>query len=303
MKVGVYISHLNKIGGVETFAINLCNRTGFDLIFNTASLSALKKVNYKAVSLDFADTDYDVLIIGTAWGKSPDRIKARINIQVVHADYKAYIEGWNFIYKRLPYITHHVAVGHHVAKQFQAVTGYKADRVIHNLLDSPQSVKKAKIPASPLKLVTLSRISKEKGFFRMIEMAEKINVPFCWDVYGDFSTMFAKSIIPLMGKFRLMGITDRPKEIIGQYHYLVQLSDTEGFPYSVYESLQCLTPVISTDYPSVHELIKDGDNGYILDMELSNFDIKKILNVPKITKFKEKSSTDDWFSFINKIYY
>ena len=109
----------------------------------------LKKVNYKAVSLDFADTDYDVLIIGTAWGKSPDRIKARINIQVVHADYKAYIEGWNFIYKRLPYTTHHVAVGHHVAKQFQAVTGYKADRVIHNLLDSPQSVKKVKIPASP----------------------------------------------------------------------------------------------------------------------------------------------------------
>ena len=43
MKVGVYVSSINKIGGVETFAINLCNRTGFDLIFNTASLSALKK--------------------------------------------------------------------------------------------------------------------------------------------------------------------------------------------------------------------------------------------------------------------
>lgn len=105
-----------------------------------------------------------------------------------------------------------------------------------------------------------------------------------------------------MSKFRFMGITDRPKDIIGQYHYLVQLSDTEGFPYSVYESLQCLTPVISTDYPSVHELIKDGENGYILDMELSNFDMKKILKVPKITTFKEKSSPEDWFSFINEIY-
>lgn len=299
MEVAVYVSHLNKIGGVETFAINLCNRTGFDLIFDKAAFSQLKKLQHNAYQIDYLTKTYDVLIIGSAWGRNPDTVKAEKYIQVIHADYRAYIEHWNFTYNKLPYTTHHVAVGHHVAKQFEIVTGYKIDCVINNLLEKGKTIPKPTIPKEPLRLVTLSRFSKEKGFERMIELSKMIDIPFVWDVYGDTSTPYAKNIIPQMRKFNIKGVTSIPVDVIPNYHYVVQLSDTEGFPYAVYESLQCLTPVISTDYPSVHEMIKDGKNGYILPMDLSGWE--KIKKVPVIKTFKEKSSQKDWFNFLNEI--
>lgn len=303
MKVAVYISSMWSIGGVETFAINLCNRTGFDLIFDVAQLSSLKKLKNKAYHVDHSPNDYDILIIATAWGRMPNNIKAKRYIQVCHADYQAYIAGWNWSYKKLPYTTHHVCVGKHVAKQFELATGLKHDKVIYNLLDTKPVPTKVK--SDKLSFITLSRFSREKGFERILSMAEKMKgIDYVWNIYGDTSTAYAKSIIPKLKKYRqinICGITSKPLNEIVKHDYLVQLSDTEGFPYSVYESLQCLTPVISTDYPSVHELIKHGKNGYIFDMELSNFDIDIIKKVPEITTFKEKSTEKDWYKFLKEI--
>lgn len=303
MKVAVYISGLHKIGGIETFAINLCNRTGFDLIFDTAEISALKKLKYKAYHLDHYPNDYDVLIIATAWGKMPNIINAKKYVQMVHADYEAYIKGWEFKYSKLPYTTHHIAVGKHVAKQFEKVTDYKIDKVIYNLLEQRPIPKKTK--SEKLSFITLSRISREKGFERMLIMAEKMkDVDYVWNIFGDSSNVYSKAIVPKFQKYKQIkfcGLTSKPLDEIVKHDYLVQLSDTEGFPYSVYESLQCLTPVISTDYPSAHELIKHGNNGYILDMELSNFDIDMIKNVPEIVNFTERSTENDWYKFLNEI--
>lgn len=303
MKTAVYISGLNKIGGVDTFAINLCNRTGFDLIFDTAELSSLKKIKNKAYHFDYSPNDYDVLIMATAWGRMPNNIKSKKYVQTVHAMYEAYVAGWNWSYTKLPYTTHHVCVGQEVSKSFERATGLKHDKVIYNLLEQRPIPKKKK--SDKLSFITLSRISREKGFERMLIMAEKMkDVDYVWNVYGDTSNNYAKSIIPKFQKYRQInfcGITSTPLHEIAKHDYLVQLSDTEGFPYSVYESLQCLTPVISTDYPSVHELIEHGKNGYILDMELSNFDINMIKNVPKIINFNEKSTEKDWFEFLNQI--
>lgn len=303
MKVAVYISSINACGGVETFAINLCNRTGFDLIFDGAKISSLKKLKYKAYHLDYSPNDYDILIIATAWGRMPNNIKAKKYIQMVHAMYEAYIEGWNWTYKKLPYTTHHVCVGKEVAGSFERATGLKHDKVIYNLLEKKTVPKKVK--SDKLSLITLSRFSREKGFERILSMADKMkHLDYVWNIYGDTSTGYAKSIIPKLKKYKqinICGITNEPLEEIVKHDYLVQLSDTEGFPYSVYESLQCLTPVISTDYPSVHELIKNGKNGYIFNMELSNFDVDIIKKVPKITTFKEKSTEKDWFKFLKEI--
>jgi len=156
-----------------------------------------------------------------------------------------------------------------------------------------------------LSFITLSRFSREKGFERILSMAEKMKgLDYVWNIYGDTSTAYAKNIIPKLNRYKqikVCGVTSKPLEEIVKHDYLIQLSDTEGFPYSVYESLQCLTPVISTDYPSVHELIKNGKNGFIFDMELSNFDVEIIKKVPKITTFKEKSTEKDWFEFLNEI--
>lgn len=141
MKLAIYASHLNKIGGIETFVLNFCKRLKehyeITFMFNTCDATLLNKISQQVKSSRVKPhykVETDVLILATAWGQMPTMIKAPIQIQMIHADYVACIEGWEFEYKKLPTTTHHVAVSKHVAKQFNKATGLKADAVIYNLL-------------------------------------------------------------------------------------------------------------------------------------------------------------------------
>lgn len=90
-------------------------------------------------------------------------------------------------------------------------------------------------------------------------------------------------------------------DYIKEADYGVQLSDTEGYSYFINECLQYGTPVISTDFPSVYESVEDEVNGYILDMDLKNLDIDKIVNnIPKDFTYKEKCTEKDWIKLLNK---
>lgn len=152
-----------------------------------------------------------------------------------------------------------------------------------------------------IRLVTISRISREKGFERMLQMEKLLlasGISFTWDCFGNTSTAYARQVIPLFQTVKFRGVTHEPLEVVKRYDYLVQLSDTEGFPYSVYEAMQQKVPVIATDFPSIHEMIIDGENGYILNMDLSNFDSNKLQSVPVIDSFTEKSTEKDWLNFI-----
>lgn len=305
MKVGVYISTFNRMGGVETCVTNICNRTGWDLIFHEYNLSALEKINSNCYRIGYEPKDYDVIIISTAWGRPPNSLRAKYFVQMIHADYEAYIECWDFVYKKYQVTTHHVAVGKFVSSQFEKVTPYKTDKVIYNILSEVPKVKKERKDTEILHFVTMSRISKEKGFERILKMAELLEgTKYTWDIYGDTSTAYYRSIVNDFSKFpniKFRGVTNDVLNIVNKADYLVQLSDTEGFCYSMYESLSVLTPVIVTNFESAKEMVDDGENGYILDMDLSNFNIDKIKNVPLIKGFKEKSTEKDWFNLINDI--
>src|SRR5690606_3985438 len=128
--------------------------------------------------------------------------------------------------------------------------------------------------------ITLSRFSKEKGFERIIQLAELMkNEDYVWNIYGDTTAAYAKTVIQRLHQYKqinILGVTNTAKDEICKHDYLVQLSDTEGFCYSIYESLSVNVPVIVTNFESAKEMVKDGENGYVIDMDLSNFDINKI---------------------------
>lgn len=154
-----------------------------------------------------------------------------------------------------------------------------------------------------IKLVTISRISREKGFNRMLKLEQMLKdsgVDFIWDCYGDLNTNHSREIVKKFKYVKFNGITNEPLKVMKNYDYLVQLSDTEGFPYSIYEAMQQCVPVIATDFPSIHEMIENGVNGYIIKKDLTNFDVTKIItNIPVINEFKEKSTEKDWINFLN----
>lgn len=137
----LYHSSYSHFGGIETFCYNTIkalspfyNITFISNAFTASDVFELakychikkysKKQNYKA----------DFTIFATAWGLKPTNIESKKVIQTVHADYEAYIKGWNFKYSKNPITTHHVAVSNHVKEAFERATRYKIDKVIYNLV-------------------------------------------------------------------------------------------------------------------------------------------------------------------------
>lgn len=196
-------------------------------------------------------------------------IKAKEYWQMLHTD----LAHWKVAYKPVN-IDKHVAVGQNVADSFKASHGLDAI-IIPNLLSEPK-IKKV------LRLVTASRISKGKGFERMIEMAVKIReagIPFTWEIYGTGSRNYTnKTKYPLskIPNVVFMGVRNNVQDYMVDCDFVVQLSDNEGFCYSIYEALQVGTPVIVTNWEGVDNIVKNGVNGFILDMDLENLDIEKI---------------------------
>lgn len=301
MKIILYISNFNKIGGVEKFVINFYKRIpGVTVLYDNGSPSIGEKINWRKTY------DCDVYIEASAWGRSAfGNINSKVYVQMVHADYRHVISTWNFKYNKHPKTTHHVCVGEIVKEAFEEATPYKCDAVIHNLLDNT-IIHDPKHKNDVLTLITVSRLSGEKGFGRMLELAQQLDskkTPYIWNIFGDDSAAFGKQLIKTFENCPnvfFKGITTEPFKEINKADYLVQLSDTEGFAYSVYEAMQVKTPCLITPFLSGKEQITHGINGYILPFDMQNIDFSTILKRELIVpEFEELGKDEHWLNFLN----
>lgn len=223
------------------------------------------------------------------------RIKARRYIQVVHTEFSK----WNISYKHPREVNVHVAVGEGVQKDLKE--NFNIDSiVIPNPLNEPTEEK-------ALRLLTASRIDNGKGFERVIKMARLLKEskkPFLWEIYGTGSRTFLTMLedkLKDVPEVALLGERKNIQAYMRGVDYIVQLSDSEGFCYSIHEALQIEKPVIVTDWQGVREVVEDGNNGYVLDMDLTNLDINKLYNeIPKSAKLlKVNNFLQDWINLIS----
>jgi len=311
MRVTIYISNLNLLGGVETFVNNFLKRMSkhldLTLLYDNVDATSLLIRASQYANVEKIDKskihECDVFICSSAWGLEPyNYVNAKKYIQVIHADYTYYIKGWNFKYTKHPKVTHHVCVGQTVADSFEIATPYKCDAIIYNLLDN-EIKPVTKVKNNKLHLVTMSRISGEKGFNRMLKLAELIPVDYEWHVWGAINSEYAKQIVRNFAKFpkvKFHGLTTEPYKEIAKADYLVQLSDSEGYCYSVIEALQLQTPCIITPFTSGKEQVKDKINGYVVDFDLKFINFDEIINnIPTFEPYKDISSENDWLKIIN----
>ena len=86
---------------------------------------------------------------------------------------------------------------------------------------------------------------------------------------------------------------------------LVMLSEYEGMPTVVLESLTCGVPVITTDVGDVSKAIKDGVTGYIATKENFKEKVLQLLNEDK--SYKEDclkmSKEYSWKNVANTLYH
>ena len=134
---------------------------------------------------------------------------------------------------------------------------------------------------------------------KLAKILKENNIRFRWTIFTDLN-LYNKKPIELEEVVYMKPSYDFT-DYIKEANYGVQLSDTEGYSYFINECLQQGTPVICTNFPSAIESVENEINGYILDMELKNLNIDKIVNnIPKNFKYIEKCTIEDWTKILNR---
>ena len=288
MKNIFYFYKINKIGGIEAFFYYLAKKyqdwdiTIYYIVGDIAQIKRLKKyVNVKQykgekIVCDKAFFNFNLDII--------DNVEAKEYIQIAHGDYKA----MKIMPNTHPKITKYLGVSKQVCNTYKEVTGNDTELVYNPIvIDKPKKV---------LNLISATRLTSEKGKDRMIKLANMLDaaeIPYMWTIFTDDTNAIDNPNIAYM-KPRLDIIN-----YIANADYLVQLSDNEGYCYSVVESLIVGTPVIVTECPVFKELgVKNGENGFIVDFDLSNVNIKDIYK--NSLKFEYKPKEDTWNKFLEE---
>lgn len=297
-KIGVFVNGFYKIGGIETACLNLASSfPKRDIVF------VVREVGFELATLltkthdlifDDGERNYELdVAIFANYDVAPyfeDRIKARKFYQQIHADWESIKKNpaWrNFDWEPAPYIDKVVAVSETSQKSLKTALKKPIDSiVIPNILSTPKK--------SNFKIfLVLSRATKEKGFERvakMIDRFEEAGMHFLFiiaakgpELYRLQQSPYCVFVEPRIGN----------EQLIDQVNYLVQLSDGESYCYSVREALQRQVPVIATRVPELEKIIKEGENGWLVKLDLSDLDIKKIFGKPLSPKpYKEKMSPD-----------
>jgi len=293
-KIIFYQSWFNQIGGVETMAYNWCYwmRNYFDILVlysggdNKRLIEMAKLVKIERID-ENKEYECDIFIRNSVWGIVPRNIKAKKEIELRHANYKYLLDNGTLYqqYKDMG-IKNIVGCGDFVSEM--------SNLVLH---DNPTTIKNILYPKREthkvIKLISCTRLDAEKGWNRMLKMASMMRdakIKFEWNIFTNSQQECPYEEIHFW----------KQRYDIWDYlvdaDYTVLLSDSEGLPYTVQESLQYQVPCIVTDIGGCTELIKDGINGYVVPLDM-NFDIKKILNIPKCEEYNNHA-LEDWLKYL-----
>lgn len=299
-KIIVYMFHMNSIGGIETFIFNWIKRLNkyYDIkfLFTSGYMEQIRRINEIVEAIPLMSNEQyecDILIMACSANSIPKNIKFKKCIQMVHANYKYLKEVLHWEIKKPKEVDSIVCVTNRVKSILKEVNNEDGD-IIYNILDEKQKVNKV------LHLVSACRLSSEKGYDRMCTLAHILKdngYKFDWKIFTDLNLYPVKKLD--MEEVHYYNTTLDIFDYLADADYGVQLSDTEACPYFVLECLQYGTPLLITNYIGVDELIEDGVNAHVLNLEMDNVDLEKIYNnIPKDFDTKEKGTVKDWLDYL-----
>lgn len=273
-QVLIYVAAEHQIGGIETFTYNFCVYMSkyyditvlYDAMFDQQQMDRLLKI-VPVIKNDtgrriICDTAINCRIVKSL----PQNIRARQTVQMCHT---CYLELWNQTkVPKLADIT--VFVSETAAQSFDNKP--EEYTVIHNLTNSQKAHKM-------LKLISATRSTQEKGLERMIKLANLLTaagIKYIWLYFGKNAINGApRNLIQMPPDLDIA-------DYMAEADYLVQLSDSEAFCYSVVEALELGTAIITTPLEVLPELgIQEGVHGYTVPFDVDGFDVQKLLDVPQ----------------------
>lgn len=266
----LYYPRINVVGGIETYCYEMGLKYGGDcditLLYVDGDAGMIEKIaeTCRVIRYHKSDEIFCDTFILNYYDSIIDHVHAKEVIQIFHADYAArnmqiFPDGR---------VTKRFGVSDNTTNGILAKYDYVKDIVT---MYNPYTPKK---PRKVLKLVSTTRLSYEKGYERMVRFAAAMDaaqVPYHWLVFTDADVKFdSPNVSVLPTRHDIL-------DFVADADYLVQLSDTEGYSYSILESLCAGTPVISTDIPVIGEQgVVNGVTGFILPMDLSEIPVEAI---------------------------
>ena len=124
--------------------------------------------------------------------------------------------------------------------------------------------------AKPIKFITIGRLSREKGFDRIIESLSKVDFQFEYTIIGDGiekENLFQQiENLGLTNNINYIKFTSNVEQYLSESDLFLQGSYVEGFPNVLIESCVVGTPVLAFNAPGgLDEIIEHGINGYVED--------------------------------------
>ena len=282
-----YFDRINSIGGVETMFFEIAKKyceNDITIFYNWGDQEQLKRLKKyirvekytgQDIKCDKAFFNYNLRPI--------EKVHANKYYSIIHADYK----DMGVMPKVHPKINEYIGVSQAVCDSFTELTGLPC-----TLCYNPITIEK---PKKVLILISATRLTREKGKDRIIKLAEALDkegVPYIWFVFtNDTQAIQHPKIIFMKPQLDI-------RDYIAKADYVIQLSDTEAYCYTMVESLLLGTPVIITPWKCLKELGIDEKYGFILPFDMAEIPAKEIYN--KEFNFKYIPKEDIWNQFITQ---
>ena len=274
-KIGIFRDGIYPSGGIETWLFNIAKRWGkthdITIYFENADDKQLRRLQRLVRCVEYVGQDievdtaiwcYDFLGFNTT--------KARRKIHVVHADY-GHRYSFNKGDELIPKVNEVYAVSRRAAISAEKLFGRKVE-VLYNPLSW-------EVPEEQIKIISATRLTHEKGLERMVKLDKALDasgIEYTWDIYTPsysdekITSRFSKNVTL---KKPIMSILERMKKS----NFVVQLSDTESFGYTMVEAMTLGIPLVVTDIAVLPELGINKRNAIIVPLRKYFVDYSNIV--------------------------
>ena len=283
------------IGGIESHFYYLAKKYGkYDITFfyNSGDPKQIARLREYARTVQLKPED-KVICDNLFCCYNKDILKqaeAKKTYLVLHGDYYDMVNQGQLDRDGLPIddrIDEYLGVSQTVCDSWEKLTGIKA-----SLIGEPVLVEHK---TKPLMLISACRLTAEKGWNRMVKLADRMNaegIDFTWVIFTNSPQMVRKNMIFMNPRLDVASL-------FPAFDAYVQLSDNEGFCLSAVEALLQGVPVIGTDLPVFREIGMNEKNSILINRDMKDIPIDRIKNVKKMS-FRYKAPKDYWGDYLAK---
>lgn len=206
----------------------------------------------------------------------------------------------------LPMADAHLAISSGIADELTEIgISPESVSIIYNPLSKQDSTIYPVDHDDVARFVYVGRLYEEqKNIIGLLKILSNIGINFKLDVFGTGvdEEYIHKIGEKLFGKNKNIvwhGWTEDPWKQIDKADALLLTSNYEGFPMTLLESISRGLPVVSYDCPTgPKDIVKDGENGYLVPMGSQDEFRKKVLKVTERKRFANRNYVKNSLEFL-----